>query len=248
MGNVEYAAAFRELVLPVLSSFNPDLIIIACGLDAAKGDLLGDCGLTADMYYIMTKSLLETAGVDTPMVVALEGGYDLPTISKCMEAVALALLDEPWSEVPMSGDRVLGVTSLMDSNSHHERMQLNQQYTLSRYWKHSYLENDLEKVKDKKSVKRGIVAIKKSAKALARCGKCLSRPHLITGATVGGSHAGASTLQHYQEEYLPPKRDPFVMRNHRPHQEASYPFKKRKFRFSNDFETGAAPMMAFATY
>jgi hypothetical protein len=98
MGNVEYAGAFAELVLPVLSSFNPDLIIISCGLDAAKGDLLGDCGLTPEMFYIMTESLLEAVGSDIPVVAALEGGYNLDVISKCMQAVALALLDEPFAD------------------------------------------------------------------------------------------------------------------------------------------------------
>jgi acetoin utilization deacetylase AcuC-like enzyme len=109
MGNEEYATAFAELVLPVLSSFQPDLILVACGLDAAKGDLLGDCGLSPDMYYIMTKSLLDQAGADIPMVVVLEGGYNISVSAECMENVALALLDEPCRN--------------------------DQYYDLSRYWK-----------------------------------------------------------------------------------------------------------------
>ncbi|CAB9514771.1 Histone deacetylase HDA1 [Seminavis robusta] len=95
MGNEEYATAFGELVLPVLSSFQPDLILVACGLDAAKGDLLGDCGLSPDMYYIMTKSLLDQAGADIPLVAVLEGGYNINVSAECMENVALAILDEP---------------------------------------------------------------------------------------------------------------------------------------------------------
>ena len=41
MGNTHYAAAFSEAVLPILSSYNPDLILVGCGFDAAEGDLLG---------------------------------------------------------------------------------------------------------------------------------------------------------------------------------------------------------------
>jgi acetoin utilization deacetylase AcuC-like enzyme len=93
MGNEEYAAAFSNLVLPILCNFKPELIIIACGLDAVQGDLIGDCGLTPDMYYSMTRSLLEAAP-KTPIVVALEGGYNIDKSSVCMEKVALALLDE----------------------------------------------------------------------------------------------------------------------------------------------------------
>jgi acetoin utilization deacetylase AcuC-like enzyme len=93
MTNDEYAAAFTHLVLPVVYNFKPDLILIACGFDAAKGDLIGDCGLTPDMYYSMTRSLLE-ASPKTPFVVALEGGYNVELSALCMEKVALALLDE----------------------------------------------------------------------------------------------------------------------------------------------------------
>jgi acetoin utilization deacetylase AcuC-like enzyme len=46
------------------------------------------------MYYSMTRSLLE-AMPKTPLVVALEGGYNVQTSAECMEKVALALLDEP---------------------------------------------------------------------------------------------------------------------------------------------------------
>jgi len=95
MGNVEYAAAFSELVLPLLSAYKPDLILISCGFDAVKDDHIGDCNLTPDMYYSMTRSVIKTVGLSVPVVVALEGGYNLDIIPLCMEAVALAMLDEP---------------------------------------------------------------------------------------------------------------------------------------------------------
>jgi len=37
MGNTEYAAVMSELILPLMASFRPDLILVSCGLDAAKG-------------------------------------------------------------------------------------------------------------------------------------------------------------------------------------------------------------------
>uniref|UniRef100_A0A7S3Q7P9 histone deacetylase n=1 Tax=Chaetoceros debilis TaxID=122233 RepID=A0A7S3Q7P9_9STRA len=98
MGNAEYAAAMSELVLPLISAFGADLIIVSCGLDAANGDLIGDCSVYPSMYYMMTKALLETIGKQVPLVVALEGGYNLNVNAMCMEAVALALLDEEWDE------------------------------------------------------------------------------------------------------------------------------------------------------
>mmetsp|Transcript_11703 Transcript_11703/g.22429 ORF Transcript_11703/g.22429 Transcript_11703/m.22429 type:complete len:486 (+) Transcript_11703:106-1563(+) len=94
--NQEYAAAFYELVLPLLVDYNPDLLIISCGLDAAKGDLLGGCELTAPFFHAMTKSTLQAIGPDTPVVCALEGGYAMNVIPDCMEAVTLALLNCPY--------------------------------------------------------------------------------------------------------------------------------------------------------
>ena len=94
MGDAEYAGVFSNLLLPVLYNYKPDLIIVACGLDAVKGDLIGDNGLSSAMYYTMTRSLLEAAP-KTPIVMALEGGYNVAKSAECMENVTLALLDEP---------------------------------------------------------------------------------------------------------------------------------------------------------
>jgi acetoin utilization deacetylase AcuC-like enzyme len=96
MGNREYAAAFYELVLPLLADYRPDLLIISCGLDAAMGDLLGDCSLTPGFFHAMTRAALETVGPKTPVLLALEGGYTISVIPDCMEAVTLAMLNLPF--------------------------------------------------------------------------------------------------------------------------------------------------------
>jgi hypothetical protein len=96
MGNTEYACAFYELILPLLADFKPDLLLISCGLDAAKGDLLGGCELTQDFFHAMTRSTLEVVGPETPVVCALEGGYTMSVLPDCMEAVTLAMLNCPY--------------------------------------------------------------------------------------------------------------------------------------------------------
>jgi histone deacetylase 6 len=78
-------------------NFSPDLIIVSSGFDAAKGDLIGDCLITPEAYYLMTSSLL-TLNKNTPIVVAMEGGYNLEVIPLCMEAVVMAMRGESWDE------------------------------------------------------------------------------------------------------------------------------------------------------
>ena len=41
MGDTEYIAAFTKLILPVAYQFNPELVLVSAGFDAAKGDPLG---------------------------------------------------------------------------------------------------------------------------------------------------------------------------------------------------------------
>ena len=96
MGNTEYAAAFYEFVLPLIADYKPDLLLISCGLDAARGDLLGGCDVTPDFFHAMTRATLEVVGPATPVVCALEGGYTMSVIPDCMEAVTLAMLNCPY--------------------------------------------------------------------------------------------------------------------------------------------------------
>lgn len=175
MRNQEYAAAFAEIVLPVASAFKPDLIIIACGLDAAKGDTLGDCGLTPDMFYIMTNSLLETVGEEIPFVAALEGGYDLDTISVCMEAVSLSLLDEPyWKAAHVMEAGVPGNKDYYASDTSESQTFFPHEMTLSRYWNRDSPEH-IDSKRKRKNLQLALTAIKKSVRALASKGTALGK-------------------------------------------------------------------------
>ncbi len=57
--------------------FDPQLVIIAAGFDAVKGDPLGEQCLTPHGYSLLTHKLLELAGGKVVMV--LEGGYKCVT-------------------------------------------------------------------------------------------------------------------------------------------------------------------------
>ncbi|KAL8933811.1 MAG: hypothetical protein Q9211_005572, partial [Gyalolechia sp. 1 TL-2023] len=93
MGDADYLYAFQQVVMPVAYDFNPDLVIIAAGFDAAVGDQLGGCFVTPTCYAHMAHMLSPLA--NGKLVVCLEGGYNLSSISKSALAVVRTLLGEP---------------------------------------------------------------------------------------------------------------------------------------------------------
>lgn len=99
MGDGEYLAAFQKIVMPIAQEFNPDLVIISAGFDAAKGDELGGCFVTPGCYAHMTHMLMSLAG--GKVAVCLEGGYDLKAISQSALAVARTLMGEPPPQMEM---------------------------------------------------------------------------------------------------------------------------------------------------
>ncbi|KAF4120950.1 histone deacetylase 6 [Geosmithia morbida] len=93
MGDGEYMAAFQKIVMPIAHEFNPDLVVISAGFDAADGDELGGCFVSPTCYAHMTHMLMSLAG--GKVAVCLEGGYNLRAISDSAVAVAKTLMGEP---------------------------------------------------------------------------------------------------------------------------------------------------------
>ena len=74
-----------------MKEFNPEIILISSGFDAANGDPLGGFTITPSGYYYLTKKLVE---LGKPTLVALEGGYNMDSIKNSAYAVVKALLQE----------------------------------------------------------------------------------------------------------------------------------------------------------
>ena len=88
MGDGDYAYVWKEVLLPMARAFQPSLIIVSAGFDAARGDPLGDCDVTPRGYAYLTQQLMI---LDCPVVLALEGGYNVPSVKHCMSASIAAL-------------------------------------------------------------------------------------------------------------------------------------------------------------
>jgi len=94
--NGDYLAAFTHLLLPIAYEFAPDLIIVSAGFDAAEGDPIGGCRLTAECFSHMTALLKAVA----PLALVLEGGYNLRATAAATEASLRALLGEQPPALP----------------------------------------------------------------------------------------------------------------------------------------------------
>ncbi|KAH8716962.1 hypothetical protein GQ44DRAFT_775716 [Phaeosphaeriaceae sp. PMI808] len=93
MGDAEYIYAFQQVVMPIATEFDPDLVIISAGFDAAEGDLLGGCFVSPACYGHMTHMLMQLA--KGKLAVCLEGGYNLRSIARSALAVTRVLMLEP---------------------------------------------------------------------------------------------------------------------------------------------------------
>lgn len=98
MGDPEYLAAFTQIVMPIAYQFAPDLVFISAGFDAAFGDPLGGYKLTPLGYAHMTHML--SALANGRVVLALEGGYNLDSMSACMAACTSVLLGDHCPSPP----------------------------------------------------------------------------------------------------------------------------------------------------
>ncbi|XP_072829029.1 histone deacetylase 7 isoform X6 [Vicugna pacos] len=108
MGDPEYLAAFRRVVMPIAREFSPDLVLVSAGFDAAEGHPppLGGYRVSAKCFGYMTQQLMSLAG--GAVVLALEGGHDLTAICDASEACVAALLgnkvdplsEEGWKQKP----------------------------------------------------------------------------------------------------------------------------------------------------
>uniref|UniRef100_UPI00358E0DAC histone deacetylase 4-like n=1 Tax=Myxine glutinosa TaxID=7769 RepID=UPI00358E0DAC len=92
MGDPEYLAAFRTVLLPIAHDFDPDIVLISAGFDAAIGHPppLGGYKVSSACFGYLTQQLMELAG--GRLVLALEGGHDLTAICDASEACVSALL------------------------------------------------------------------------------------------------------------------------------------------------------------
>ncbi len=85
-GNHDYEQAFMERILPKISAFRPQFVILSAGFDAHRDDPLAQIELSTGFYGWMTQRMLEVAEQHTNgrIVSVLEGGYNLQRLPECV--------------------------------------------------------------------------------------------------------------------------------------------------------------------
>lgn len=90
--NADIQFVWNEFLLPIAKAYNPQIILVSAGFDAAIGDPVGRCCLSAKCYATLIQKLMEVG--TGRMVLSLEGGYDLPMLADCVSHCARALLGD----------------------------------------------------------------------------------------------------------------------------------------------------------
>jgi acetoin utilization deacetylase AcuC-like enzyme len=99
-GPDEFLSLVQHLVVPVARDYAPGLVAISAGYDAHRDDPLAQCMLDEAAYADMAATMRDLAGgLDAPVLVCLEGGYDLDALAASVVATigALAGSDSPRS-------------------------------------------------------------------------------------------------------------------------------------------------------
>ncbi len=112
MGDAEYVAAFDRILLPIADAFEPELVLVSAGFDAADGDPLGAMRVSPEGYAALTRRLLDLAG--GRVVLALEGGYNLDAIARSAAACVRVLLGDAGPE-PAFGEPARIAQSVLDA-------------------------------------------------------------------------------------------------------------------------------------
>ena len=94
-GGEAFREAMEVAILPRISDFAPDLIVISAGFDAHRLDPLGNLNLVEADFVWATRSVMDIAQrrCGGRIVSVLEGGYDLNALARSVAAHVLALME-----------------------------------------------------------------------------------------------------------------------------------------------------------
>lgn len=87
-GDQDFAAIFKEILRPIASQFNPQLILVSAGYDIYSQDPLGAMDVTPDGFAALTSLVMGMAksSCQGRVIITLEGGYHLDGLRNSVKA------------------------------------------------------------------------------------------------------------------------------------------------------------------
>lgn len=87
VGDIAFEKAFREILIPAAEYFKPDLVLVSAGFDPHRNDLA--MNMSYNGFKVITQIVQRIADqhCDGRLVLVLEGGYNLTSLSRGVHAV-----------------------------------------------------------------------------------------------------------------------------------------------------------------
>jgi acetoin utilization deacetylase AcuC-like enzyme len=97
-GDPVWVSLVEHVVVPLIYSFEPELVLISAGFDAHRDDPSADCTVTEEGYAAMTRTIARAcASLAVPVGGVLEGGYAPDALGRSVAATLEALSTKPAS-------------------------------------------------------------------------------------------------------------------------------------------------------
>jgi acetoin utilization deacetylase AcuC-like enzyme len=86
-GDDEYRLTFEQMLAPAVERFRPEIILVSAGFDAHRDDPLADIQLSDEGFRFMTRRVAELSDAfcGGRLVAVLEGGYEIGSLTSCIE-------------------------------------------------------------------------------------------------------------------------------------------------------------------
>ncbi len=103
-----YESLVQHVVVPLVRSFQPQVVLISAGYDAHRDDPLANCAVTEAGFASMAASIRAACEeLEAPLGAVLEGGYALGPLARSVAATLMVLGDERSPRAPEAGVALL---------------------------------------------------------------------------------------------------------------------------------------------
>ena len=124
-GDETYLYVFDQVVLPLVTAFNPDVLVSQLGIDTHFNDPITHLRLSSQAF---TKAVSLLAGLKMPWVALGGGGYDVQAVARCWTLAFGEMANKVWpKEIPSSYSDIHGQTELRDGEVPHPNKEIRDQ-------------------------------------------------------------------------------------------------------------------------